>query len=349
MKGVVTLLCICALIIPSLPVAWCRNYTVSVISTSSTPVLSYLADSSTYYQVFNPSWITATENQKLSGILARAQNCPAQPGKCLYCQGKGNPSVLLFSEQINPEPSPTFAPVSQESIAFAPDGIAEAYGTEDPRVALLPNGTYLLFYTQYGHDVSGNTLVNLALASTTDPTKNSNWVRFGPLFPSLSHSKSGALLVRDQPPHYLYWGDNSITLATSYDFLNWTNHKVFIAPREDSFDSQLVESGPPPMLLSTGDYIFFHNSADKNTSYHPEYVIINGTDPTQIVQRAQQPLLSPTMFNWAQGVAPELCNVPNVIFLEAAHPTDQPDVFRVYFGGADDVIGTALIKVTADS
>jgi hypothetical protein len=23
------------------------------------------------------------------------------------------------------------------------------YGTEDPRVGLLPNGTYLLFYTQY--------------------------------------------------------------------------------------------------------------------------------------------------------------------------------------------------------
>ena len=33
------------------------------------------------------------------------------------------------------------------------------------------------------------------------------------------------------------------------------------------------------------------------------------------------------------------------MFLEAATPTEQKDVFRVYFGGADAVVGTAVIKV----
>jgi len=325
-----------------------RNYTVEVIASDANPVLSHLAGTSTYYQVFNPSWILPTSTQPKQGLLARAQNCTATPGTCAVCPGMKNPSVMLFSEQTSPEPSPTFAPVSESSIAFSPDGIAEAYGTEDPRIALLPNGTYMLFYTQYGYDASGNTLVNLAIATTTDPTNNNTWTRHGPIFPDLPHSKSGALLYRDEPPHYLYWGDTSITLATSNDLLNWTNHNVFIAPRPNNFDSLLVESGPPPMLLSTGDYIFFHNSADKTLAYHPEWVVINGTDPTQIVQRAEAPLLSPSMFPWAVGTAPNLCNVPNVIFLEAAHPTSATDVFRVYFGGSDDVIGTALIKVTAN-
>ena len=41
--------------------------------------------------------------------------------------------------------------------------------------------------------------------------------------------------------------------------------------------------------------------------------------------------------------APNLgVQVPQVAFLEAAHPAGG-DQFRVYFGGADTVVGTALV------
>lgn len=43
---------------------------------------------------------------------------------------------------------------------------------------------------------------------------------------------------------------------------------------------------------------------------------------------------------------PWTCNAPNVVFLEAATPTEQQDVFRVYFGGSDAVVGSAVIAVT---
>jgi predicted GH43/DUF377 family glycosyl hydrolase len=46
-----------------------------------------------------------------------------------------------------------------------------------------------------------------------------------------------------------------------------------------------------------------------------------------------------------QGIAPYTCNVPQVSFLEAAHPVgDKPDTYRVYFGGADAVVGTAVVS-----
>jgi predicted GH43/DUF377 family glycosyl hydrolase len=45
------------------------------------------------------------------------------------------------------------------------------------------------------------------------------------------------------------------------------------------------------------------------------------------------------------GEQPYTCNVQNVAFLEAAHPTDTPDEFRVYFGGADAVIGSAVVQI----
>lgn len=78
---------------------------------------------------------------------------------------------------------------------------------------------------------------------------------------------------------------------------------------------------------STGDYLFLHNSAGAG-GYHPSWAILSGSDPTVVLARASEPLLSPT-FPWEAGVSPWTCNVANVVFLEAAQPTDQPDVFRV--------------------
>ena len=50
---------------------------------------------------------------------------------------------------------------------------------------------------------------------------------------------------------------------------------------------------------------------------------------------------------WMQGLHPYTCNVPQVAFLEAAHSVaDKPDTYRVYFGGADAVIGTAVVTFT---
>ena len=103
-------------------------------------------------------------------------------------------------------------------------------------------------------------------------------------------TKSGALLLRDPPgPHYLFWGDTHIRVAISYDLRNFTVvNENFISPRSAMFDSKLVEAGPLPLLLSDGNYIFFHNSADNNNAYHAEYVILNGTDPSApYLQRAE--------------------------------------------------------------
>ena len=45
------------------------------------------------------------------------------------------------------------------------------------------------------------------------------------------------------------------------------------------------------------------------------------------------------------GTAPYTCNVPQVAFLEAAHPVaDKADTFRLYYGGSDAVVGTALVS-----
>jgi predicted GH43/DUF377 family glycosyl hydrolase len=159
--------------------------------------------------------------------------------------------------------------------------------------------------------------------------------------------KSAALLLMPSPPHYLYQGDSNIQLWSTLDLYNYTLlNSTFITPRSEMFDSDLVEAGPPPMILSDGNYIFFHNSANQTHAYHPGFVILNGANPTQILQRSSNAILSPTR-DWEIGAYPAKCNVPNVVFLEAATPVDgMVDTFDVYFGGSDAVIGTARFTVT---
>ena len=214
-----------------------------------------------------------------------------------------------------------------------------------------------MFYTAYN-----GTSIFLSLATTTDPTNvntNEGWTRHGPVFPTEENSKSAALLLKSNvlddskqlDTNFLFWGDHTIRVTSSPDLLSWDSvGDEFLTTREDHFDSKLVESGPPPLLLSSGDYIFFYNSAevgwpdDVNTSYNAGYVILDGKDPTKIVQRSDDPLLT-VKYPYQQGTAPYTCNVPNVVFLEAAKSLGG-DKFEVFFGAADNTIGSGVVHVS---
>jgi len=162
--------------------------------------------------------------------------------------------------------------------------------------------------------------------------------------------QSGALLIRDpsEGPHVLYWGAGVISISTSSNLLEWGKGVPFI--NETLWGNNRVEAGPPPMKLSTGDFVLFHNSWDgthwpQGVGYQPAWVVLDRHDPSRIISRAPQPLWSSSKAPWMLGVAPYTCNVANVSFLEAAHPIPGlVDTFRVYFGGSDAVVGTAVVS-----
>jgi len=76
------------------------------------------------------------------------------------------------------------------------------------------------------------------------------------------------------------------------------------------------------------------------------WLILDGKDPTKILQRSSEPLLSPELA-WEIGTDPYLGCVPRVVFLEAAKSLGN-DRFLVFYGGADSVIGTAIVQVSVD-
>lgn len=143
--------------------------------------------------------------------------------------------------------------------------------------------------------------------------------------------------------------DNCLFFSFQYipsNLTSWPNQgDLWLQTRSGQFDSEGVEAGPPPLPLSDGNYLFFYNSWNSSGAYHPAFVILDGQNPGNILQRATEPLLTPDGLPWAMGVSPYTCNVDNVVFLEAAYSVG-PDIFRVYFGGSDATIGTALFKVS---
>jgi len=95
---------------------------------------------------------------------------------------------------------------------------------------------YYMMYTAY----NGSSIL-LSLAKTTNPFDRSAWTKLGPVFPKYQNSKSGAILIRKQPPHYLFWGDSDIRVTKSNNISSWPSiGDIFLSPRPGSFDSRLV-------------------------------------------------------------------------------------------------------------
>jgi len=347
-------------------------YDVDSVDINSEPVISYLAGNSDFGFAFNPSWIEASLDGAVpAGLIVRTQNCtvgyppngcglqaPDGTHKCCACNMRNanaslqERSILTFTAigaggDGSTVAHPKFSALTKDSVVFEPVDQPplndDFRGTEDPRVAYdKSTGIYYMFYTCYRKDGKGG---SLCLASTKNPVKGP-WDRHGTAFPG--NHKSGALLIRDEGPHFLISGAGKISMSNSTNLLNWTLGPDFIT--QTAWGNPHVEAGPPPMKLSDGNYVFFHNSwggkGVPQPGYQPAWVILDGKDPTHILARAPKPLWRPDYYPWMAGNTEKgnLCNVPQVSFLEAAHVVeDKPDTFRLYYGGADAVLGTAIV------
>jgi predicted GH43/DUF377 family glycosyl hydrolase len=215
-------------------------------------------------------------------------------------------------------------------------------------------------YTALGKDSKGARHAELALATCQgDCFTKANWQLYGPVFPSLSWSKSGSLLVHNDTHRYLFFGDSSIVIARTTDLIHYNlTSNALLHPRGDHFDSALVEGGPQPLKLSDKNYLYLYNSAQHSNISNPKpgwhvqynlgWVILDGEDPTNILVRSEQPILSPEL-DWercddSSGVWANRGLTPLVVFIEGWKQT-AVDSFLVWYQGCDSSMGLAELKV----
>ena len=79
--------------------------------------------------------------------------------------------------------------------------------------------------------------------------------------------------------------------------------------------------------------MFRHGYPSKKPNWDVQYnvgwLILDGEDPSTILQRSDEPILSPEL-PWEIGVSPYLGLTPNVVFVEGWAPTDEPDTFIIF-------------------
>lgn len=226
-----------------------------------------------------------------------------------------------------------------------------------------------MFYTAVSPSPNGGANARLSLATcypahmASDPAC---WVQKGQLFPDadpgIQFTKSGALLLSsDHQQRLLIFGDSSVVIglqvAVADDSLERYSvlpNFILLAPRERSWDSALVEAGPAPLRLPTGDWLFFYNAAQRlygaggnQLLYNFGWAVLNGTNPLEVLQRSGVPLMMPTRSWQTQGLT------PYVVFVEGAVPaqrrsSDPPQSYRVkiFYGAADTSVGAAEVLVT---
>ena len=220
-------------------------------------------------------------------------------------------------------------------------------GVEDPRLVKFGD-TYYLTYTGY-NNVDGvapdKKDAQLCMATSTDLI---HWERRGIILPAykgkwnVKWTKSGAIVPEKiNGKYWMYFlgdargKDSQMGIAYSEDLLHWTDaldHPV-LSSRAGSFDSQVAEPGPPPVITDEGIFLVY-NGADDKLVYSTGWVLFDKKDPTKVLARADGPMFSPGP-EWEK-----VGQVPNVVFVEGLVREEKRWLF--YYGGADKNVGVAV-------
>ncbi len=230
-------------------------------------------------------------------------------------------------------------------------------GCEDPRVVRNDTGMYVMTYTAF----DGKT-ARLAVATSQDLM---HWKKEGLAFASAGDgrfrdrwSKSGSIVSRwvDGTPvatrvggHYwMYWGESNLTLAVSDDLIHWSpveesddQLRVAIAPRPGSFDSFLVEPGPPAVLTDSG-IVLIYNSCNHRTKGDPRLpggtyaagqALFARDDPGRMIARCAEHFMRPEKPYELSGQVNNVCFLEGLVQLRGS--------WLLYYGTADSKIAVA--------
>lgn len=230
-------------------------------------------------------------------------------------------------------------------------------GCEDPRVVETEDGSYVMTYTQWNQKVA-----SLAIATSNDLI---HWKKHGYAFQGAGPrvwSKSGAIVCRQEGDHliatkiagkyWMYFGDGAIYLAISDDLIAWEpllddagKWIPALRPRENKFDSDLVEAGPSPILTDEGILLLYNskNALDGGDAalsgrvYATGQALFDARDPRRLMERCDTYFMKPEHLYEIRGQYRS-----GAVFIQGL--VHFKDAWFLYYGAADSKIGVAIYK-----
>tara|TARA_Y100000310_G_scaffold344045_1_gene454767 strand:- start:2680 stop:3750 length:1071 start_codon:yes stop_codon:yes gene_type:complete len=223
----------------------------------------------------------------------------------------------------------------EDKVAFMGQPNDGDYGVEDPRIVCI-KGEYYMTYV----GVSSKNGVSTYLTRSKDLKK---WEdrqlifremnKDAALFPAKIKGKYVAF-HRPEPNFSTY--RPSIWIAYSPDLIYWGREKAFIRPRKDSWESERVGAGAPPLRTKKGWLVIYHGveSVKGKNGYSVGALLLDLKNPEKIIARTskKKPLLVP------QGDHEKKGFVDNVIFPTGAVFTEDKKSILLYSGAADKYV-----------
>jgi len=276
-----------------------------------------------------------------SALIFRAKNCSWTPANCTSWTQAGH-SVIVMVKKISNEPL-RFEFADNSKVIMKTHGSFDDFGVEDPMV-IFHDGVYYMAYVAASY--GGPLIKDVGYIATCkgDPAEPSCWKVRGPFIPNYSNG-GGGILIREKPPHFMYSSSpqHNVVYSTSENLINWKYGGVLLGPRPDHFDARDVPTGPRPLPLSDGSLLFLYNT--DNGHPIPTYghcsigwARLNGSDPTQVIERCVEPVLTPEMPYERNGLNAD------VVFTTGWEPLGN-DRFLLFYCGADAHINAAIIRV----
>eukprot|EP00047_Mylnosiga_fluctuans_P007718 m.255140 g.255140 ORF g.255140 m.255140 type:complete len:342 (+) comp19314_c0_seq1:15-1040(+) len=319
--------------------AW--TYSASILAKAAVPALSIANARGQGYSpctcTFNPAFIPAGPGLNASINIVRVSGCPESFG------GAGDHLMYAFCDNA----AGTCGDLQPFVFPFEKTA-------EDPRVFIY-DGYYYLYYFAAGP--GQNTVF---LRRTKTPLAVDSWELVAA---NLPWHRNGCVMLQPDGTHYVLFGESpplpGLGIATTQDFatykyVNLTYMKP-LGPNNTAEPEIVIEAGSTPVQLSTGDYFHLYAAGTPgwvaNGNYTGGWIVIDGKDPSRILQRSATHLFVPTMdYEIGNGIYPVQRN--RTIFTTAVVPLggradNGGQVFRVWYGAADANVASAIIVVTA--
>ncbi len=236
-------------------------------------------------------------------------------------------------------PDPIYGPRADFEQKHA--GSTDNSGCEDARVVRIDD-RLIITYTAYDSVVaprvaSSSIAVDDFLAHRWD-----RWSEPNLISPEGIDDKDACVIPEKIKGQYmlLHRIDHHVC-ADFVDDLDFTDHKItrciqIFGPRRGMWDSNKVGIAGPPIKTKAGWVLFYHGITSEG-AYCLGAVLLDATDPTQVIGRTSQPIMSPVEPWEREGW------ISNVVF--PCGQVVRDGIVYLYYGGADHVVGVATITI----